>query len=196
MARFEIAFQITVHGNEGGYNPGIGEAETYAGWDISQHPDWPGWPIIHAIKAAHPDATVHQLNALFADDDQLQNIVMEPYITDFWDELKLSQIKDQQVANNLFDCAVNPCIDSAAKVFQKACNNVISEHNLIMHPLVIDGNVGPATISTANELNPELLFNAINSIRKANYQERVRRTPSMAQWLSVWLRRLISYKNT
>src|SRR5579863_5236983 len=102
MAEFDIAFEITVRGNEGGYNPGVGEAETYSGWDISQHPNWPGWPIIHSIKASNPGVSVAQLNKLFAANVQLQNIVKAPYITDFWNDLQLSKINDQQVANNLF----------------------------------------------------------------------------------------------
>ena len=194
MASFEIAFNITVHGNEGGYNPGKGEAETYAGWDRSQHPNWPGWPIIDAIKKANPKATVGQLNKLFAADLHLQNIVMAPYVTDFWNDLQLTKVNDQQVANNLFDCSVNPCIDTAAKVMQKACNAVISANSLVIHPLQVDGNIGQLTISVVNELNPELLFNAINTIREANYRERIRRSPSMAEWLPVWLRRLVKYK--
>ena len=194
MANFEEAFEITVRGNEGGYNAGVGEAETYAGWDRSQHPNWQGWPIIDKYKQDYPNATIHTLNSLFINDQKLQAIVQAPYLTDFWNNLQLSKINDQQVGQNMFDCSVNPCIDTAAKVMQKACNNVISANNLVIHPLIVDGDIGPATIAVANELNPELLFNVINKIREANYRERVRRTPSMAQWLPVWLKRLVNYK--
>lgn len=193
MADFNISFNITIRGNEGGYNPGNGEAETYAGWDISQHPSWPGWLIIHSIKSVNPKATIAQLNRLFAANMQLQSLVKAPYLTDFWNDLKLSQVKDQQVANNLFDCSVNPCIDTAAKVMQKACNAIISSANLVIHPLLIDGAIGPLTISIVNEINPEQLFNAINTIREANYRERVRRTPKDAIWLKNWLSRLLTY---
>ena len=49
MADFITAFNITMQ-TEGGYNPGIGEAETYMGVDRSQNADWNGWGEIDTIK--------------------------------------------------------------------------------------------------------------------------------------------------
>jgi hypothetical protein len=51
MADYTKAFKITIIGNEGGYNPGIGEKETYMGIDRGANPHWPGWLIIDGIKA-------------------------------------------------------------------------------------------------------------------------------------------------
>lgn len=188
MANFDPAYKITVFGNEGFYNPGNGEAETYEGLDRSQHPNNPIWPIIDGYKKQNPGITVRQMNAFLAANTTIQASIHAYYKSDFWDDMRLDGVDDQQVANNLFDCNINPCIESAHRVMQEACNRVKPGS------LVIDGKIGPATIACVNMLNTISLNTAINNIREANYRERVKRSPNMAPWLSVWLRRLVSYK--
>ena len=187
-AQFEPAYHITLFGNEGFYNPGNGEAETYEGLDRSQNPNNPIWPIIDSIKKATPGISVRQMNIALAANAQVQQDVKNFYIVEYWNTLRLSEINDQQVANNLFDCSINPCIESAAHVMQEAVNSVKPG------TLVVDGKIGPLTVAAVNALNGEAMFNAINAIRKANYEKRVQLSPRMAQWLRVWLNRLIAYK--
>jgi hypothetical protein len=187
MADYSKAFKITIVGNEGQYNPGDGEAETYRGIDRSQNPKWSGWQIVDIIKRDHPNASVTQLNLAFSQNAGLQANVLNFYKLNYWNTLNLDLVSDQQLANNLFDGSVNPCIDSAANVMQLACNAVQPG------ALVIDGVIGPKTIACINSFDGEAVFNAVNAIRAANYRKKVQMTPRMAQWLSVWLRRLVSY---
>jgi len=194
MSDFSIAYHITVIGNEGSLNPGINEAFTYRGIDESQNPKWPGFVYVHSVWESNKHLGIAAVNKILANNEDLQKDVQVFYLQNYWNTHSLSKINDQQVCNNVFDNSVNPCIDTASSVLQKACNNVISANNLVIHPLHLDGDIGPATIATANELNPELLFNQINAIRAANYKARVMRTPKMAEWLNVWLDRLIPYK--
>ncbi len=194
MADFSISYHITVIGNEGGLNPGIKEFFTYRGIDESQNPHWPGFELVHAVYTANKHLGLVVVNRMLTNNEQLQKDVQAFYLVNYWNDHSIGKVNDQQVANNFFDCTVNPCIDTASKVFQKACNAVISANNLVIHPLVLDGDIGPATLATANQLNPELLFKAINKIRDDNYHERVSRTPADAEWLPVWRRRLLTYK--
>src|SRR6201999_343845 len=113
MANFTIAFNITMQ-TEGGYDPGVGEAETYMGVDRSQNPGWNGWPRGDAIKQANPGAPVATLNNLFKADATLQADVQQFYRANYWNPLQLDTINDQQVANALFDCSVDPCIISVS----------------------------------------------------------------------------------
>jgi len=189
MAQFEIAYKITVFGNEGFYNPGNGEAETYEGLDRSQNPDNPIWPIIDRIKAAIPCISIAEMNRALAANAQVQAAVKNFYIARYWDVLHLNDITDQQVANNLFDCSINPCIESAARVMQEAVNTIKPG------ALVVDGKAGPLTVAAVNGIDAEMVFNAINAIRKANYEKRVQLSPKMAPWLRVWLNRLVAYQN-
>lgn len=194
MASFDISYHITVIGNEGGLNPGKGEAFTYRGIDESQNPHWPGFPLVHSVYEANKHLGLLTVDRILAANNDLQKQVQSFYLADYWNAHSISKINDQQVANNFFDCTVNPCIDTASMVFQKACNAVISAKNLVIHFLTLDGQIGPASIATANQLNPELLFNAINTLREGNYRERVRRTPVDKEWLSNWLGRLLTFK--
>lgn len=195
MADFGISYKITVLGNEGGLNPGNGEAFTYRGIDESQNPHWSGFKLVHAVYDANKHLGLQAVNHILAINDDLQKDVQAFYFANYWNTHSIGKFIDQKVSNNIFDCSVNPCIDTASLVLQKACNNVISENNLMFHPLHLDGVIGPLTVTVINELNGELLFDAINAIRSANYKERVRRTPQDAEWLNVWLKRLVSYKN-
>jgi hypothetical protein len=187
MADFDIAYTITM-GNEGGFNHGVGENPTFFGIDEGMNPNWAGWPLVHSIIAANPGRTDAQLNVIFRMHGDLMALKDNFYKRSYWNNLLLDQINDQQVANNLFDCSVNPCIDPAAKVLQKACNVVKPEC------VVVDGEVGKMTIAVANALAPELLITAINGIRSANYHHEVVLRPAKGVWLPDWLKRLVPYK--
>lgn len=182
MSDFKVAFRITIFGNEGGFNPGVGEAETIYGIDRSMNPKWQGWPSFDILKKGR---TVKQVNIAVKNNIQMQAAIMDFYLRNYWNPLLLSEIKSQQVANTLFDCSVNPCIDTAAEVAQKACN-VVKPGSLI-----VDGNIGEKSIGVINKLSENLLFTAINGIRSANYHHRVALTPKMKIWLPVWLKRLL-----
>ncbi|MDB5006988.1 MAG: hypothetical protein JWP45_1381 [Mucilaginibacter sp.] len=186
MADFLTAFQITMQ-TEGGYNPGNGEAETYMGVDRSQNPNWSGWSTVDQVKIANPGASVSTFNSLFANNDALQAAVQQFYEAGYWSPLLLNAINDQQVANALFDCSVNPCITSVSRVAQMACNTV--KHGSV----TVDGQVGNITLTTINSLSPDLYVAAFNGIRVANYYERARLTPADSQWLSSWLGRCKTY---
>ena len=184
MADFNISYNITVQGTELGYNPGKGEAETWDGIDRSMHPSLPIWLIIDAYKR---NKTVAQINAWAKNNSSLQLYKKQFYLNGFWNTWRLSEINNQQVANTLFDASVNPCIDTAGEVAQKACNVV--KHG----SLVVDGNIGEHSIAVINSLRPELLFTAINGIRAANYHHKADTTATAKAWLPLWLQRLKSY---
>jgi lysozyme family protein len=186
MANFTTAFNITMQ-TEGGYDPGVGEAETYMGVDRSQNPGWSGWSTIDAINHENPGASVSTLDDLFAANAILQADIQQFYESNYWNPLQLTTINDQQVANALFDCSVNPCLTSVSNVAQIACNVVVQKS------VTVDGEVGPLTISCINSLPPNLYVTAFNGIRVANYYERSRLTPADVQWLRSWLGRCKPY---
>ena len=186
MADFITAFNITMQ-TEGGYNPGIGEAETYMGVDRSQNADWNGWGAIDTIKQANPGADVPTLDNLFSADEGLQSDVQQFYEAGYWTSLQLDAVNDQQVANSLFDCSVNPCIISVSDAAQIACN--ILKHGSV----TVDGQIGPNTLTGINALPPNLYLTAFNGIRVANYYERVKLTPADKEWLASWLGRCAPY---
>jgi len=188
MADFKIAFGITAR-TEGGYNPGVNENETFDGIDRGENPHWDGWEIIDAHKKANPGASVSQLNKIFAADEALQKNKLQFYKTNYWDVISLDKVNNQQLSNNLYDCSVNEGEGLAARFLQRACNSC-GAHT----PLTVDGNIGPNTISVTNSLDPEALFNNVNSQRAAEYAEIIAKQPKKAIWKSSWMGRLLTYK--
>jgi lysozyme family protein len=168
MANFELAFRKTVVGNEGGYNPGIGEKETYMGVDRGANPDWSGWKIIDNIKRATPGISDAKMNINLAQNAQLQVNIKAFYKAGYWDTVCLDQVTDQQLANNLFDCSVNQGEGRARRFMQIACNYVI----------------GTIRNTKIQPLNAEL-----NAERDASY----RQDSGYSEWGKVWEKRLLTY---
>lgn len=95
MASFKTAAKIVLKG-EGGYNKGFtGSGETYKGIDRNHTKNWPGWRIIDRI----PNKNNNQVFANY----QLDKLVDDFYKSKMWDVLRADKIKDQQLANMLFD---------------------------------------------------------------------------------------------
>lgn len=184
MADFEKAFKITIFRNEGGYNPGVGEKETYEGIDRGANPHWPGWSIIDAIKVKNPGISAHGMNLLLGLDPAIQANIKHFYKVNYWDTFQGDKVADQQLANNLFDCSVNQGEGLARKIMQHACNYVSGKQ-----AIVLDGSIGPKTLSVFNALPPAKLNAEINAERNASY----RRDSGFQQWGKVWEKRLIEY---
>src|SRR5271157_3423333 len=100
MADFLPAYQITLQ-NEGNYtysnDPDDEGGETFAGLCKQFDPSWLGWSIIDAHK--NDDDFPKCLEAL----DELKNLVAPYYKYKYWKLMSGDKLKDQDVANKLFD---------------------------------------------------------------------------------------------
>jgi lysozyme family protein len=190
MADFDKAFRVTIIGNEGGYNPGIGEKETYMGIDRGANPAWPGWRIIDVYKLNNSGIRTPRLNMLLSQNLVLQTNIQKFYKTNYWNTVKLDNVTDQQLANNLFDCSVNQGEGLARRFMQEACNVVIEATKSIIRPLVLDHVIGAQTLGTFNALPLAELNTELNVLRLTSYKE----DAGWAEWSEVWVKRLISYK--
>ncbi|HVW99731.1 MAG TPA: glycosyl hydrolase 108 family protein [Candidatus Babeliaceae bacterium] len=190
MSDFSKAFLITM-GNEGGYNSGVGEAETYCGIDRSMNPNWSGWKVIDGLKPL----SVSQMNAKLAINAEIQKGIRDFYQVNYWNPYKLGLVNNQQVAENLFDCSVNPCIDGVAEVMQKATNAAIIAGGRKSGLISVDKQIGDKTIAAINSVAPRALYEAINAIRLSNYYNRGEQTPSMKSWVPIWINRLHNYQS-
>lgn len=176
MAAFESSFAKTSI-NEGGYanNPGDHGGETYRGIARNYWPAWKGWLIIDAAKADGK-----QPNSIKS--KPLDQLVSDFYLGNFWAVLAAGQITAQEVADELFDTAVNMGISRAARFLQDALT-------ILGEKVAIDGKVGPATIAAANRVNPVLLVRILNILQGARYLDIVRADPSQRTFLNNWLNR-------
>lgn len=169
MTRFDPAFDITLK-HEGGYvnDPLDRGGETYKGIARRHWPQWDGWALVDAKRWSDP---------------ALDKAVRDFYRREFWDRLRLGELRDQRVANELFDTAVNQGTATAARYLQEAVS-------ILGRPVTVDGKVGPMTITAANAVDGRRLFNLINIIQGERYLEIIRKDPAQVRFLNGWLTRV------
>lgn len=181
MADFKQAFGLTAI-NEGGYanNPDDIGKETYAGIARKFWPNWNGWIIIDKIKSQHGQSasTINQFASL---DTNLQEAISSFYKANFWDQNKLDEFNDQQLANNVYDFGVNSGTSKAAKLLQECLL------------LPADGIIGNQTLAAVNSSLAKTLYENYNYKRKQFY-ENLASNPTQHQFLSSWLTRLKTYE--
>lgn len=100
MAKFETAFKIT-SGIEAGYTVDNGGA-TYQGISFKA---WPGDPF--AKKIAAIVAKYKPVKGQVIDNAELKKLVQQFYKKNYWDRIKGDQINNQQLANFVYDFAIN-----------------------------------------------------------------------------------------
>jgi len=166
MAEFLEAFERTMK-LEGGYTlhnvAGDRGGMTYAGIARNFHPTWPGWALIDSGRQ----------------DPDLTRMVRDFYFTNFWQKVRGPEIKDQQVANHIYDFAVNAGPGSAIKLAQ------------IAFRLTPDGVIGPKTLDTINSMDPEFLILAYAFAKVVRYAGIVNKDRSQGKFLLGWILRTI-----
>ena len=134
MAEFKIALQRTlVH--EGSYSndPDDQGGETYKGISRSRHGEWAGWVMIdrYKLKSGFPSS----LNI----DSRLQAEVEQFYRISFWDPLHGEQIRDQSVADSIFDFGVNAGVKTSVRLAQWVAGTVADG---VIGEKTLDANAG------------------------------------------------------
>lgn len=114
MADFEIAYKRTLK-FEGGYvnNPNDSGGETYKGISRKNNPKWAGWAIVDSYK--NKSNFPKNLNS----DTKLQQLVKECYRDNYWKPVWGDKIKNQAVADDVYDTAVNMGVGTSIKLLQR-----------------------------------------------------------------------------
>jgi len=103
------------------------------------------------------------------------------YKRQFWDAMRGDEIKDQQVANIIFDGFVN-----MGKNGLKIAQRVMGE--------TIDGKFGLRTISTLNAAAARIFFDSYKDARVMYYKNLAERKPTLQVFLKGWLNRVSSFE--
>lgn len=181
MAYFDEAFDITM-GHEGGYvhDPDDAGGETYRGIARRYHPSWSGWNVIDDTK---PNL----------DFDELDPYVREFYEAHFWDRLRLDEFDDQDVANEMFDTAVNMGVSRAGKFLQE-CLNYLNRNGSLFKDLVVDGKIGRASLAALNEIesnrDTDVLLIMLNVCQGRHYMSYMRKSPTQEKYARGWFNRV------
>ena len=167
MADFEPAFEIMIR-NEGGYVnhtvSGDRGGQTFAGIARNFHSGWEGWQLIDRNDMDNP---------------RLTELVREFYKTDFWDKIKGDKIDSQQIAETLFDFAVNAGYRTAGKLAQ------------LVVGATPDGIIGPVSLKAINAVEEEHFVAKYALAKVARYLEIVKRDRSQMKFMVGWLNRTL-----
>lgn len=114
MANFEIAYKRTEKFEGGWVNDDADSGkETYKGISRVYQPNWKGWKIIDGYKKK----TGFPSN--LESDKNLQDLVKECYRENYWNPIWGDKINNQQVANDLYDTAVNMGVGTSIKLSER-----------------------------------------------------------------------------
>lgn len=173
MADFKTAYNI-VFKHEGGYQNIESDSGNYnslgenvgTNWGINAkvYESWIGKP-----PSKYDMAIMSKLTA--------RNILFYWY----WMPIKGNDIKNQEIANILFDGAVNHGVWRGVKMMQEAVGTST------------DGKMGPVTLGAINSGQPSLIYNQYKKIRTTFYYSIVNSKPSMKEWLPIWIKRINSF---
>lgn len=133
MADFKTAIEVTLKA-EGGYvnDPDDPGGETYKGIARKRNSKWPGWIDIDLLKSKN------NFPKNLDTDTALQTKVYALYEMNYWDKVLGDDIEDQDIAESIFDFAVNAGPRTSAKLAQIAVG------------AKADGVIGPNTIAMLN----------------------------------------------
>lgn len=164
MADFLPAFERMII-NEGGYKlidiKGDRGGQTYAGIARMRWPTWAGWGAID--RGETPES----------------ELVRQFYFEKFWLQINGYRIGSPQIADGIFDFAVNAGVSTSAKLAQAVCR------------VTPDGKIGPKTLAALNAMNADL-FAALFAVAKiARYRDIVVKDRSQSKFLLGWINRTL-----
>ncbi|MCF8263615.1 MAG: hypothetical protein K9I99_03830 [Melioribacteraceae bacterium] len=187
MAEFLTSYMIT-NDHEGGYandKDDKGE-ETYRGVARNFHAKWAGWKIIDSAKSNRdfPEA--------LDSDNELQHLVEKFYLEQFWNKINGDFIKDQNIANEVYDNAVNMGVRKSGEYLQRAVN-ILNKNQLSYSDISVDGDVGPKTLTALHAAiranSAERVLNVINGFQVKHYIECMEREPRNEKYVG-WFKRV------
>lgn len=187
MAKFEKAFDLTT-GHEGGYanDPHDRGGETYAGISRVHHPDWSGWRRIDGHKGAGFPRNLDS-------DGVLQASIRRFYKAQYWDRFKGDNIRDQAIADELYDTAVNMGVRRAVRFLQTALN-LLNRDQRDYPDLIVDGWFGNRTLATlrtllTNERDNGVVLKLLNILQGAHYVDIMLANSTQERFARGWLKR-------
>jgi len=173
--------------------------ESWKGIARNMNPDWEGWAVIDEIKA---NTNANNLQNALRADEELETMVQAFYQANYFDEILLGQIKEQDVANEMFDTAINQGTSTSVRQLQESLN-LLNNNQKYYSDINEDGKTGPATLNaysaymlTANfpgrsiEQNVAILIKAMNGLQYVRYVEICENNPEQEVYFYGWVNRV------
>ena len=119
--------------------------------------------------------------------DPTLDYVAKVYERDFWNPLRLGEVKSQIVANAIFDYGIN----QGEPTWKRKIQEAINLSNGFDEDIVVDGIIGPKTISLLNKVDQVVLYFNITLLAGERYHKIVTDKPSMREWYNGWAKRVV-----
>lgn len=188
MANFKLALKYVLR-HEGTYvndahDPG---GETYKGISRKYHPGWDGWKIIDGQREKENFPEI--LSAI----PDLRDLLIRFYEESFWRSLDGDRLSDQNLAEELFDTAVNLGPRRAVRFLQRGLNALNRSESLFCD-IREDGLLGEKTRSSLRAYlshdSPDLLLTCLNILQGMHYLNRLKERPDQERFARGWLARV------
>ncbi len=155
---------------------------TFMGIYEGAHPNWSGWEIVYRTLDLYKD--LEKTSYECYQNVFLTDLVKEFYKVNFWDKLRLDEIKSDRIADLIFKFAVNVGIKRAVRYAQMVAN------------VRIDCIIGANTINALNSLDSGYFEERYKAEFMKFYDELVKRNPDKnGRFLNGWLNRVTLSKN-
>jgi lysozyme family protein len=182
MSRAELAIQRTLQA-EGGYSNLSSDrgGRTYKGISEKNWPEWEGWKIIDKHEPLKQGEVIA--------DPQMDELVNDFYIINFWNPLQLAKFNSQEICNEIFDSAVNNGHKTAVMFLQEGLN-LLNRNERDYKDMPVDGIPGPVTISITNNFsNTQALLKTLNGLQFCRYKAICDKDPGQEVNFLGWLHR-------
>lgn len=174
MADFAKAFVQTMKA-EGGYvnDPQDPGGETYKGIARKMNSKWDGWVLVDSMKQQKG------FPANLEASTQLQEKIKTFYEINFWDKVRGDEIGDQDIADSIFDFAVNAGIVTSTKLAQ------------ITVGLEPDGVFGSETLKKINADEPRAFISLFSLNKIARYVGICEKRTESKKYFYGWVKRTL-----
>jgi lysozyme family protein len=175
MADFNSALEKVLK-HEGGYvnDPNDPGGETYKGVARQMHSKWDGWVLVDICKKQI------SFPANLERDGELQGKIKDFYQINFWDKINGDNLKNQEVANSIFDFAVNAGVSTSATLAQMVVGTTV------------DGVLGNHSAEKINGFDSEHFLASFTVAKIARYISIIKKRPTSQKYLYGWIRRALN----
>lgn len=175
MANYEQALSKILQ-NEGGYINDQDDTggETYRGVSRKNWSKWQGWTNIDLLKL-QPG-----FPANLERDQELQSLVFDFYESNFWNRIKGDSILSQEIADSIFDFAINAGVGTSASLAQ------------LVVGVKPDGIIGNMSLEAINAFDTDHFIASFTVAKIARYISIVKKRPVAKKYFYGWVCRALN----